>query len=118
MDKYLAKHRVKGQGEFNFTSLGDVKGKFMIDNLEEFFKLYVNDVIKRGKDCHLTECHPKKYSKICIDLDFHFEKEEDEFQYSMDDIERMIHFYNEGIKGICPEINEEHIFLTGVVQHN
>jgi len=107
MDKYLAKHRVKGQCYFNFTSLGDVKGKFMIDNLEEFFKLYVNDVIKRGNDCHLTECHPKNYSKICIDLDFHFKKEEDEFQYSMEDIERMIHFYNEGIKGMCPGIDED-----------
>ena len=92
LEKFLKKYQVKEDGaKLTHTAFGHPWGKFNIpdEHMEEFFDLYCAALASGKISLHITE-RPKKVGPLLIDIDFKFDKENNERYYKEDDIKYII----------------------------
>ena len=87
---FLQNHKARGEG-FTHTSMKG--GKYYVESefMEEFFKIYKEDMVK-GVDLHITE-HPYHYSPMLIDLDFRFPIDKKTRQYDLPLLKEVMNTY-------------------------
>jgi len=97
-DKFLQKFKVIGKNvTCTHTAYGPPWGKFNIpdEELDEFYNKYRKIV---GKiHLYMTE-RPKNTGPLLVDIDFNFECENKERQYTIDDIKLVINIINTSLK--------------------
>ena len=79
-DKYLFKLRSTGEGNYTHTRIGDKEknifgGVYNIENIDEFYKKYHEQVFKKGNKEYLTERQLIEDGPLLIDVDFRFKND-------------------------------------------
>ncbi|MCJ7637189.1 MAG: PriCT-2 domain-containing protein, partial [Nitrososphaeraceae archaeon] len=98
-DAFLKEYKVEGERvPHTHTAFGAPWGKFDIpvDKTDKYFQLYCN-ALQTGVELHMTE-RPKQVGPLLIDIDFNFEKEQEERVYKEDDIKYVIGTVNSIIR--------------------
>jgi len=110
LQKYLISHKhsdykqKKGNNDIKHTHTSIAGGSYYIDSddLEQFYKTYMDDVFKKKHIGHLTERQLEENGPIAIDFDFRYNTDVNKRLHTKDDIQDIIITYLEKLK--------EHIF--------
>ena len=95
LETFLRTHKVEGTGVYHtHTAYGEPWGKFDIpdDDMETFIDLY-HQALQARVDLHITE-RPKNVGPLLIDIDFNFDKKNDDRYYKENDIKYIIGHIN------------------------
>ena len=110
--EFLAKHSVYKSNDsskktITNTRIGDTKsnirgGSYNIADVEynTFLKLYYQDIVAKNKKEYLTEKQRENDGPIAVDLDFRYQYDIDEKQYSREHVEDLLFAYLEELKKI------------------
>jgi len=107
LTEFLQNYSVSKDAEYTHTSL--VGGKYLIpaNKADEFHKLYAQQVFEKGKTVSLTEKHPERFSKICIDLDLRY-SDRKERSYTIALIKDLVVTYQDFIREVLGnELSEQ-----------
>lgn len=107
-ENFLSDRRVEGKGvEHTHTAFGPPWGKFNIveSDMEDFMSMYSQLI---GKcDLHITE-RPKEVGPLLIDIDWNFNSDHSERQYTDENIKYVISKYNNILKKYF-KLNKGHL---------
>lgn len=93
-NKFMKTHEYKDGDELTHTSFGKIKRKYSITGLDydKFLSLY-KKVIHYIEDLSIVE-RPKEISPVVIDIDYNFDTQYKDRQYSDEDVEKVVEIYN------------------------
>lgn len=113
---FLNNFRVKKGEPHTHTSMGTPLGSFYIpeNKSDEFYTLY-KEHIEAGNTAHIIEKH-KEYSSILIDIDFKFNEDVKERQYTKDHIDGLIEIYHDVISDLLTLPNKSNDLIAFVFQ--
>ena len=107
LNEFLSKHNAKQNPEipFTHTRIGDKTlniygGSYVIpqEELQDFYKLYYDNVFIKKRPEYLTERQLTENSPILIDLDFRYEYEVETRQHTKDHIIDLLTTYLDVLK--------------------
>ena len=106
---FLEHHRVERGQPHTHTSMANPMGCFYIpeNRLAEFYHLY-KEAILTNNPMHLLEKHDK-IAPLVVDLDFKFDINRKERQYTMDHVRDIVRLYMEEIREYFAIEHEDHL---------
>jgi len=117
LDEFLLAHKVSNDAEFTHTSLIGGKYNIPLTKMDNFHKIYHEQVFLKKKNYCLSERHPDGYSKICIDFDFRKNDENNEIRlYDLNFIKDVVTCYQDTIREILPEEPDSRELLAYVFE--
>ena len=92
------------------VSMDQPKGKFLIDRnaSESFWKEYLDDIYS-GKSYSIAE-KPQNIMPVLVDVDIKKETEEKDNLYSIEQLENMVHNYQNALKDILDDCKSENLY--------